>query len=137
MASVIESEISVLLDTYLAAFNKGDFTTCAEYYHEPAVAITSSGLTHLPARSDLATFLETTVKRLRKEGFEKSEWIGEKRVEVLEDDGEKGLVMVKCGCKRVREDGTSIEEFGVAYTLRRVVGRWEIISIHQYPLKRE
>jgi ketosteroid isomerase-like protein len=138
-----KAEISQLLDTYLSAFNNGNLATASHYYHEPAVAISSSGLTLLPTRSDLATFLSATVVRLREDGFDHSEWIGEKNVTVLEaeiglgDEVGKGLAVAKCGCKRMRKDGTSCEEFTASYTLRRVGGQWLIISIHQYPLGRE
>lgn len=82
----------------------------------------------------MAEFLAATVAKLREDRFHHSEWMGEKTIIVLEDDGEKGLVMASCGCKRVREDGTSCEEFTATYTLRKVEGKWLIVSIHQHPL---
>jgi ketosteroid isomerase-like protein len=53
----LEVHISQLLDTYSCAFNTGDFEAVASHYHEPAVALTASSVTILPARKDLPKFL--------------------------------------------------------------------------------
>lgn len=134
MTSPLSSQISHLLNTYLSTFNNSSFTTASKYYHCPATAISASGIVILPAPSDMAEFLSTTVDRLKTNGFDHSEWVGGKTIIVLEDDGEKGLVMASCGCKRVWKDGTSCEDFTATYTLRKVEGKWLIVSIHQHPL---
>ena len=129
--SDLETQLSDQLDSYIAAFNARDFLTAASHYHEPAVAISSSaGVTILPKRVDLAGFLSDTVARLVTDGFDHSEWMGPKKVVVL---GE-GLVLVSCACKRLRDDGTSCEEFAVIYTLRKDGERWWIAAIHQHDL---
>ena len=72
-----------------------------------------------------------TTKRLKAEGWVRSEFVGDKGVVVLVDEG---LVMASCPCKRLRADGGSVEEFTAVYTLRRRTGEgegWAICSIHQ------
>lgn len=129
-----ESQISTLLNAYLHSFNTSSYTEASTYYHEPAIAISATGTILLPTRPGIATFLSNTVTRLQQDSFDHSEWIGFKKIIILEDDGEKGLVLASCGCKRVRKDGSSCEEFTATYTLRRVEGSWLIVSIHQHPL---
>lgn len=139
----LQTKISNHLTTYLTAFNTSNFTTASKYYHTPSIAISATGVTILPSPTEISTLLSTTVDRLKKtNGFDHSEWIGEKTIIVLEDDdgggdndgGERGLVMASCGCKRVRKDGSVCEVFTATYTLRKVEGEWLIVSVHQHPL---
>ena len=37
--SPLETQLSHQLDSYIAAFNAGDFLTAASHYNEPAVSI--------------------------------------------------------------------------------------------------
>lgn len=133
--SSLESQISDHLDTYISYFNKSDFANAAAYYHEPAVAISSGGVSILPGRKDLQDYFATTVKRLREDGFDHSEWGGPKKIIVLD---EKGLVLASCTCKRLRKDGTSCETFTATYTLRNVDGHgWLIAAIHHHPFENQ
>lgn len=136
MTPPLKTQISQLLDTYLRAFNTSNFKAASTYYHKNATAISASGVVLLPTPSDIAELLLTTVGKLKQDGFDHSEWVGEKTILVLEDDDEKGLglVMASCGCKRVREDGSLCEEFAATYTLRKVDAEWLIVSIHQHPI---
>lgn len=129
--TALEAQISQQLDTYIAAFNTGDFTTAASNYHEPAVSISAGGVAILPARRDLAKFLSGTVERLKKDGFDYSEWAGPKRIIVLDE----GLVLASCTCKRLRGNGSSCEEFTATYTLRKTGEGWLIAAIHQHPVE--
>lgn len=133
--ATLESQIADLLDTYLSTFNAGDFTTASRYYDQPSVAVGASGLAIFQTREDFAGLLASTVTRLKRVGFDRSEWVGEKQITVLEDDGFKGLVTASCVCKRLKEDGSSCEEFTVVYTLRRVEGQWLIVAILQHPVE--
>ncbi|TID20110.1 hypothetical protein E2P81_ATG07417 [Venturia nashicola] len=132
--SPLSTQISTILNTYLSAFNTADYKTASKHYHSPAMAISASGVTILPSPCQMADLLSATVTKLKEDNFDHSEWVGEKKIIVLEDEGEKGLVMASCGCKRVRKDGSSCEEFTATYTLRKVRGEWLIVSIHQHPL---
>jgi hypothetical protein len=129
--TALEAQISTQLDTYIAAFNLGSYTTAASNYHEPAVSISAQGVSILPLRKDLAYFLSGTVERLKKDGFDHSEWAGPKKIIVLDE----GLVLASCGCKRLRKDGTSCEEFTATYTLRKSGEGWLIAAIHHHPLE--
>jgi ketosteroid isomerase-like protein len=130
----LEATISQQLDTYIGAFNAGDYSTAASNYHEPAVSIGADAVTILPARKDLSNFLSSTVERLRKDGFDHSEWAGPKKVVVLENTPERGLILASCTCKRLRKDGTSCEEFTATYTLRKTDEQgWLIAAIHHHP----
>jgi len=128
-STALEAQLSQQLDTYIAAFNAGDFSRAASNYNEPAVAISSAGVTIMPARKDLASFLSATVDRLRKDAFDHSEWASPKKLIFLDE----GLVLASCTCKRLRKDGTSCEEFTATYTLRKAEEGWLIASIHQHP----
>jgi ketosteroid isomerase-like protein len=124
-AEPLTTHLSTLLDTYISSFNARNFSAAALYYSSPAVSISASSSTILPSREDLAAFLSDIVTRLEKDGFDHSEWTAPKKVIVLDE----GLVLVSTACKRVRGDGTSCEEFGVTYTLRREGERWLIVGI--------
>lgn len=123
--SPLTSHLSALLDTYISSFNARDFPAAALYYSSPTVSISASGSTVLPSRNDLAAFFSDTVTRLEKDGFDHSEWMAPKKVVVLDE----GLVLVSTACKRMRGDGTSCEEFGVTYALRKEGERWLIVAI--------
>jgi hypothetical protein len=129
--TALEAQISSQLDTYIAAFNAGSYTTAASNYHEPAVSISGKSFSTLPLRKDLATFLFRTVERLKKDGFDHSEWAGPKKIIVLDE----ALVLASCSCKRLRGDGTSCEEFTATYTLRKTGEGWLIAAIHHHPLE--
>lgn len=129
--SILEAQLSHQLDEYISAFNAGDFVFAASHYNEPAVAISVAGVTILPARKDLAAFLSTTVDRLRKDGFDHSEWMGPKKVIILDEH----LVLASCTCKRLRTDLSSCEEFTATYTLRKTEQGWLIAAIHQHPVE--
>jgi hypothetical protein len=133
----LKREISDLLETYITAFNTQSLSVAASYYDEPAFTISSSGASLLPSRSDRAASFKSTVARLKSEGWDHSEFIGEKSVVEL---GE-GLVLASCPCQRLRGDGGVVEEFTATYTLRRLKageegergeeGReWVIVGIH-------
>lgn len=133
----LTSHISTLLESYISAFNAGDLAAAASYYDEPAVVISAgSGVTLLPARKDYVDTFAETMKRLKAEGWVRSEFVGEKSIVTLVDGGDdagkgKGLVVASCPCKRLRGDGSSVEEFTAIYTLRRADGEgWVICSIH-------
>ncbi len=129
----LEVHISQLLDVYSNKFNNGDFEEVASNYHEPAIAITAGSVAILPARKDLPKFLSELAERRRKNGWERSEFAGPKKIIVLD---EKGLVLASCYCKMVREDGTSYEEFTATYTLRKTDDqKWLIAAIHQHPVE--
>lgn len=130
----LSTQISTLLDAYIKAFNASDYTTASTYFHEPALVVSASGVAVLPSTSDVTNELVATVTELREDDFHHSEWIGEKTIIVLENEGEKGLLMASCGCKRVRKDGSSCEEFTATYTLRKVGGEWLIVTILKHPL---
>lgn len=131
----IEVQIAEQLDSYIGAFNAGDFSTAAANYHEPAMAISANAVTILPARKDFSNFLSSTVERLRKDGFDHSEWAGPKKIIVLENTPESGLVLSSCTCKRLRKDATTCEEFTATYTLRKTSDQgWLIVAIHQHPI---
>lgn len=128
--SALETQLSQQLDSYISAFNRGDFSTAASHYHSPAITISSGSVTVLHSREDVASLLSATVDRLRKDGFDHSEWAGPKKMIVLDD----GLVLVSCVCKRLRKDGSSCQEFSATYTLRKMEtdGEWLIVAIHQH-----
>jgi ketosteroid isomerase-like protein len=132
MASLepLQNYISELLDVYIGKFNRGDITGAASYYHEPAVQISVEGVQVFPERQNMAQMFTSAVERLRKDGWDHSEWAGPKKIIVLD---KKGLVLASCPCKRLRADGTSCEEFTATYTLRKVDQDWRIAALHHSP----
>lgn len=129
--TAIEQHISDLLDAYIASFNAGDYAKAASYYSEPSVAISASSVTVMGTLQDRINVLESTVSRLREQGFKHSEWGGPKKVIVMD---EKGLTLASCSCKRLRKDGSSVEKFTATYTLSKLgKEEWKIVSIYQHP----
>lgn len=135
MGSISKTEISDILESYISKFNNNDLAGAASYYDEPAVIISAEGVKLMPAQKDYVSTFTETVKRLKSEGWDHSEFIGEKGIAVL--DGDKGLVLASCPCKRLRKDGSSVEEFTATYTLRKKQADegegWLIASIHHGP----
>jgi hypothetical protein len=138
MSSELDDVISNYLDSYIGSFNASNYEKASSYYNEPCVSISATGTIIMSTRRDVSEFLSTMSARLRGEGFDHSEWSGPKKVIVLD---EKGLVLASCGCKRLRKDGSSIEEFTATYTLRKGESstsskdqRWLVSAIHHHPL---
>lgn len=127
----LQSRISALLDSYIATFNAGDLAAAAAFYDEPAAIITAaSGTTVLRSHKDFVHAFTGTLDRLKADGWVSSEYVGPKSIVVLVE-GETGLLVASCPCRRLRADGSSVEEFTAVYTLRGVgSGRWVICSIH-------
>jgi hypothetical protein len=120
--SPIQSYISNLLDTYLSAFNHGDY---------PCATISSHSIKIYTTRQDFIDTITSAVSRLRECGWDHSEWGAAKKIVVLEGDG---LVIASCPCRRVREDGSAVEEFTASYTFRRTEGEeWLIVAVHHLP----
>ncbi|KAF1812297.1 hypothetical protein P152DRAFT_449564 [Eremomyces bilateralis CBS 781.70] len=131
-SKALEESISQQLDDYISDFNKGDFDKAATNYLEPAVTLSASSVSILSNRQDLADMLSSAVTRLRKDGFDHSEYVGPKKIIILDD---KGLALASCATKRLRKDGTSCEEFTATYTLRRTdESGWLIAAIHSHPI---
>lgn len=127
---VLEEETCKLLDDYLTNFNNGDFVAAASIWHEPTLGVSAAAVSLVPSRKDLENYLQTTVAKLREDGFDHAEWVGPKKVIVLD---EKGVVLVCCNLSRLRKNGTSIEEFTVTYSLRRDNDHgWQIAAFHQH-----
>lgn len=135
MAAISKSHISDLLESYISKFNNNDLAGAASFYDEPAVVIAAEGVKLMPARKDYVSMFTETVARLKSEGWDHSEFIGEKSIAIL--DAEKGLVLASCPCKRLKKDGSSVEEFTATYTLRKKQNGegdgWLIASIHHGP----
>jgi ketosteroid isomerase-like protein len=127
----LQNQISELLDVYIGKFNRGDLNGAASHYHEPSVQISAEGVTVFPARKEMAELFTSAVERLRKDGWDHSEWAGSKQIFVLDVNG---LVLASCPCKRLRKDGTSCEEFTATYTLRKKDQDWLIAAIHHHPI---
>lgn len=136
--SELKKTISDLLETYISTFNKQDLPGAASYYDEPAFIISATGAKLMPARADYVSVFTETVQRLKDSGWDHSEFIGEKNITVMQDDAEGALVMAGCPCKRLRGDGSSVEEFTASYTLRRGGQRgWLIVGIHHSPFPKD
>lgn len=134
----LKNRISDLLEEYISTFNHQDLPGAASYYDEPAFIIAATGVKLMPARKDYVSTFTETVERLRSEGWDHSEFIGEKDIRIFQDDSEGALVLASCPCKRLKEDGTSVEEFTASYTLRRGGERgWLILGIHHSPFPTE
>ena len=134
----LSKTISDLLETYIATFNRQDLPGAASYYDEPAFIISASGAKLMPARKDYVSVFTETVQRLKDSGWDHSEFIGEKGINVMQDDSEGALVMASCPCQRLRKDGSSVEEFTASYTLRRGGDRgWLIVGIHHSPFPKD
>lgn len=131
MLSALEDEISTHLDAYISSFNARDYEKASSYYKEPAVAISAAGTIIMQTQREVSEFLSTTSARLREDGFDHSVWSGPKKVIVLD---EAGLLLASCGCRRLRKDGSSIEEFTATYTMGKGDQGWRIAAILQHPL---
>lgn len=131
------STISSLLDSYIATFNTSDLPAASSYYTFPLALISStSGTTVLHSPADLIATFTSTLTRLKADGWTTSEYVGAKSIAVLvEDDAGARLVVASCPCRRLRGDGSVVEEFTAVYTLRWVgegeadEGRWGICAL--------
>jgi ketosteroid isomerase-like protein len=131
-SETLKNYISDLLDVYIGKFNRGDLNGAASHYDEPAVQLSAKGVTVLPIRREMAEMFTSTVERLRKDGWDHSEWGGPKKIIVLDMEG---LILASCPCKRLRANGTSCEEFTATYTLRKDNQNWLIAAIHHHPFE--
>jgi ketosteroid isomerase-like protein len=127
----LHDHISSLLDTYIGKFNDGNLSGAASHYDEPATGISAGSVTVFLTHQDWLGMIEATVERLKNDGWDHSDWGGPKKIILLD---EKGLVLASCPCKRLRKDGSSVEEFTATYTLRKDKSHgWLIAAIHSHP----
>lgn len=127
----LHTHISSLLDAYITTFNDSDLAAAATYYDAPTAIISAStGTTLLPSHADFIATFTATLNRLKADGWTRSEYVGEKTLVVLVADA---LVLASCPCRRLRGDGSCVEEFTAVYTLRRVgegeARKWLICAI--------
>lgn len=131
--ATIEQQISDLLDNYIASFNARDYSQAASYYSDPSTAISALSVNVMGDQDDRIAMIKSIATRLRQNGVDHSAWAGPKKIIVLD---EKGLVLASCPCKRLRNDGSSFEEFTATYSLSKLNGQdWKIASVHQHPFE--
>lgn len=119
-----ESDVVRVLDTYIDAFNRQDYETCATLYELPCSFLTPQGLFVLKTPEEFLTTMRSTSAALRKKGLAKSAFT-EKHVTMLDER----IALVSCVCVRYLADGSPMQTLGGTYNLYRTDDGWKIVTI--------
>jgi len=117
-----EADIKALFGRYMQMWNDRDFAGMAALFAEPTISIGPDGPMITPNNAAVAASLETRFKRLEAENFDHTEI---EAVEVQFADPDTATADLK-NVRRLRRDGSAIDELDALYILNRIDGAWKL-----------
>lgn len=126
----LQSEIEILIATYLTAWNARDFEGMAALFSEPATYVVPGGSLSIPDRSALISKLKDQFAALEADGFDHTE-IGS--ISARQCNDTTAIVDLK-GVARLRSDGSALEVIDAVYVCVLQNGAWHLsIAIGCWP----
>lgn len=120
--SKVTKDAQALFARYLECWNRRDLVGAAACYDEPVMFISPTDTACLPDRKALSAFFETMFTSLEADGFSHSS-IGTINATLCRE----GLATVDTTLvRRVRKDGSFIEELDAHYVMRKRDGEWRL-----------
>lgn len=120
--NTVTKDAQALFARYLDCWNARDLVGAAACYDEPVLFISPTNTAALADHQALVGFFETIVAELEADGFSHSS-IATINATLCRD----GLATVDTtGVRRVRKDGSFIEEMDAHYIMRKRDGEWRL-----------
>jgi ketosteroid isomerase-like protein len=117
-----EADIKALFGQYMQMWNDRDFAEMAALFAEPSISIGPEGPTITPNNAAMAASLEARFERLEAENFDHTEI---EAVVVQLADADTATADLK-NVRRLRRDGSAIDELDALYILNRIGGAWKL-----------
>lgn len=117
-----EADIKALFHRYMQMWNARDFTGMAALFAEPTISIGPDGPAIIADNGAMAASLETRFERLEKEDFDHTEI---EAVDVHFADDNTATAYLR-SVRRLRRDGSAIDELDALYILSRIEGDWRL-----------
>jgi 3-oxoadipate enol-lactonase len=109
---------------YSVAFNSLEPTKVLEFFHLPAMLMTSKEVAVMEKPIEVLGVFAILMDGLKEQKFKESKIVSPLKISQLSDN--QGQVVAVA--KRFNQANEEIEHFGFTYTLRKVEGEWKIIS---------
>ena len=121
--SDIQDAAELLFSDYLDAWNARDFERIASCYAEPSVFVLPQQTVSLPDRAAMVQLLKRIFEDLEAHGFSHST-VGEIEASACGD----GLAILDVrDVKRIREDGSILENIDAHYVIKQINGSWRFV----------
>lgn len=117
-----EADIKALFHRYMQMWNARDFSGMAALFTEPTVSIGPDWPTVIADNSARPESLETRFERLETEGFDHTE-IEAVDVQLADENTARAYLR---SVRRLRRDGSPIDELDALYILSRIDGDWRL-----------
>lgn len=117
----VTTEARALFDTYLSCWNDRNFEGIVQCFEEPATFVMPNGTFCLPDHQSLIALLKKVFADLEKENFSHSTVD-----EVNAKSCGNGLAVLDAsGVKRLKHDGSLLEQIDGHYIIRKTEGGWQ------------
>lgn len=119
--------IEAIKDEFIAysiAFNLLEPTKVLEFFHLPAMLMTSKEVAVMEKPIEVLGVFAILMDGLKEQKFKESKIVSPLKITLLSEN--QGQVVAVA--KRFNQENEEIEHFGFTYTLRKVEGHWKIIS---------
>ena len=117
-----EEDIKALFARYMDMWNDRDFAGMAALFTEPTVSVGPDGPTIIPDNAAMAASLKARFDKLEAENFDHTEI---EAVDVQFADADTATADLK-NVRRLRRDGSAIDELDALYILNRIGGAWKL-----------
>lgn len=117
-----EADIKALFGRYMQMWNDRDFAGMAALFTEPTISVGPDGPTITPDNAAMAASLESRFMRLETENFDHTEI---EAVDVQFANADTATADLK-NVRRLRRDGSAIDELDALYILNRIGGDWKL-----------
>lgn len=121
--SDLTREAQSLFERYLDCWNRRDLDGVAACFGEPAMFVLPSGAVALPDRPALVALLKKVFAGLETDGFSHTT-IG---AVTATPCGDGLAVLDAADVRRIRRDGSLLEDIDGHYVMRRSDGAWQLI----------
>ena len=108
----------------VAAVQTGDAAAVSQHLTEPSVLIDPSKTTVFASRAEYEAWLKPGLAALKERGYDHAAW-PQLDLKLLS----KELAIASALIVRYKADGTEFGRTGATYFMRKVEGRWKIISL--------
>lgn len=117
-----EADIKALFGRYMQMWNDRDFAGMAALFTEPTISVGPDGPAITTDNAAMAASLESRFMRLEAENFDHTEI---EAVDVQFANADTATADLK-NVRRLRRDGSAIDELDALYILNRIGGAWKL-----------
>ncbi|MFB6172089.1 MAG: DUF4440 domain-containing protein [Haloarculaceae archaeon] len=120
----VEQEVEEFVHEYAGIFSTGDPSVVAAHFHEPALLVSSEGVSHLASREDVASLFAAVFEDLADRNYGSSEAAD---VSTIPLGADRALATVDW--VRYTENGDVLERLVTTHLFRRTDDNWEMVLL--------